>query len=374
MQKTPGGRAGRSFPVLPVVWPVLLLLAALAMSARDSTAFAAEAPSAGGRAVVTNTDGDPIRVRQGAGTKYPQVESVYEGQVVSVLAGPSTDPKGDKWFKIQAPSAAGWVAAIYLQATGAPSTTTRKLTGSARVANTDGDSLRVRAAPTAGPAGEILALLDPSTTVTILTGPLTDDGGVVWYEIKAGGITGWAMAQYLAPAETAQVPAASPRAESVAARTTPAKAAPSPTPAAAPPAPKPTSPPKKPANTPTAAPVAAGPAVAAARPTATAPIAATPAQLRQWIEEARKTFPYSQSADRMWSVMMCESGGNSRAVGGGGAYLGLFQYSPATWAGAWNPYRGSSIWDARSQIFATAKAWSIGMQGSWSCFYSTSGN
>ena len=80
-------------------------------------------------------------------------------------------------------------------------------------------------------------------------------------------------------------------------------------------------------------------------------------------------YPYSQSADKMWRVMMCESGGNASASGGGGAYVGLFQYARSTWAGNWNPYRGSSIVDAHAQIFATAKAWSIGMQGAWSCYY-----
>lgn len=79
-------------------------------------------------------------------------------------------------------------------------------------------------------------------------------------------------------------------------------------------------------------------------------------------------YPYPQSIDKMWSVMMCESGGNPNASGGGGRWLGLFQYAPGTWRGSWNPYRAESIWDARAQIFATAKAWSIGMQHHWSCF------
>jgi hypothetical protein len=71
--------------------------------------------------------------------------------------------------------------------------------------------------------------------------------------------------------------------------------------------------------------------------------------------------------------MKCESGGNPNASGGGGRWLGLFQYAPGTWNGRWNPYRDESIWDARSQIFATAKAWNIGMQSHWSCYYITPG-
>ena len=109
------------------------------------------------------------------------------------------------------------------------------------------------------------------------------------------------------------------------------------------------------------------------------PAAAAPAQLstmeqyRVWIREARQMYPYPQSVDKMYRVMMCESGGDRFAVGGGGRWIGLFQYVPGTWRGWWNPYRQSDIHDAKAQIFATAKAWSIGMQSAWSCYYITRG-
>jgi hypothetical protein len=95
--------------------------------------------------------------------------------------------------------------------------------------------------------------------------------------------------------------------------------------------------------------------------------------LKAWIADARLLYPYPQSADKMYRVMMCESGGNPSASGGGGAWLGLFQYAPRTWRASWNPYRTNSIWDAKSQVYATARAWSIGMQSHWSCYYHTSG-
>ena len=97
------------------------------------------------------------------------------------------------------------------------------------------------------------------------------------------------------------------------------------------------------------------------------------AQYRAWMVDAKRMYPYPQTIDKMWSVMLCESSGNPNASGGGGAWLGLFQYAPTTWRGSWNPYRGASIWDARSQIYATAKAWSIGMQRHWSCYFYTPG-
>jgi hypothetical protein len=113
-------------------------------------------------------------------------------------------------------------------------------------------------------------------------------------------------------------------------------------------------------------------ALSGARP-AQAATKSTLEQYRAWMMEARKMYPYPQTVDKMYRVMMCESSGNARASGGGGRWLGLFQYSPGTWRGAWNPYRSASIWDAKSQIFATAKAWSIGMQRHWSCYYKTAG-
>jgi hypothetical protein len=97
------------------------------------------------------------------------------------------------------------------------------------------------------------------------------------------------------------------------------------------------------------------------------------AQYRAWMVDAKRIYPYPQSIDKMWRVMMCESSGNPNASGGGGAWLGLFQYAPPTWRSGWNPYRNASIWDAKAQIYATAKAWSIGMQSHWSCYYKTPG-
>jgi hypothetical protein len=97
------------------------------------------------------------------------------------------------------------------------------------------------------------------------------------------------------------------------------------------------------------------------------------AQYRAWMLDAKRMYPYPQTIDKMWRVMMCESSGNPNASGGRGAWLGLFQYTPTTWRGSWNPYRSASIWDAKAQIYATARAWSIGMQSHWSCYYKTAG-
>lgn len=92
------------------------------------------------------------------------------------------------------------------------------------------------------------------------------------------------------------------------------------------------------------------------------------AQYRHWISEARAKHPYPESEDRMYAVMMCESGGNPEIVNPAGPYTGLFQYVDGTWRGDWNSYRSESITDPRAQIFATALAWSKGMQSHWGCY------
>jgi uncharacterized protein YgiM (DUF1202 family) len=297
-----------------------------------STALAATPVTVGGTALVTNTDGDPIRVREGAGVRFTPVTVAWEGESVTVRAGPLTDKTGIRWFKVQARSGTGWMMAQYLQ--GADKTQATYKSGSvAQVTGTNGDMLRVRSAP--GTDGRIITRLNPGATVTIRSGPVTDKAGITWYEVTAGALTGWAMSQYLTLVSEAPIPSPTAKRAAEKVRATP--------------------------TTP----------VTPATPTARAtPVGATStkAQYRQWMEEARAMYPYRESIDKMWSVMMCESGGNPGASGGGGAWLGLFQYAPATWRGSWNPYRSSSIWDAKSQIYATAKAWSIGMQRAWSCY------
>src|SRR4051794_32086696 len=103
MQKSPAEPGTRAPRLLLALWIAAVLLAAQGASIA-LPAFAASPIVVGGRAVVVNTDGDPIRVRQAVGTQAAQITSVYEGQIVGILAGPSSDTGGKSWFKVQAPS------------------------------------------------------------------------------------------------------------------------------------------------------------------------------------------------------------------------------------------------------------------------------
>jgi soluble lytic murein transglycosylase-like protein len=74
---------------------------------------------------------------------------------------------------------------------------------------------------------------------------------------------------------------------------------------------------------------------------------------------------YGQSRDAMLRVARCESGLDPNAVGGGGAYHGLFQFVPSTFAGT--PYGEYDIYDPWANANAAGWMWSEGKKGNWVC-------
>jgi hypothetical protein len=86
---------------------------------------------------------------------------------------------------------------------------------------------------------------------------------------------------------------------------------------------------------------------------------------RQWWPLMTATAgKYGLSAGGMFRLMMIESGGSATASNGG-AFLGLYQYAPSTWAGSWNPWRHESIFAGVAQIRATALALHLGYGPAW---------
>ena len=82
---------------------------------------------------------------------------------------------------------------------------------------------------------------------------------------------------------------------------------------------------------------------------------------KQWMPIIKvAAAKYHVKADGMYRMMIRESGGQQYA-GSSTSYKGLFQYYTGTWAASWNPWRGDSIYDGSSQIFATAYAIHKGM-------------
>jgi hypothetical protein len=74
---------------------------------------------------------------------------------------------------------------------------------------------------------------------------------------------------------------------------------------------------------------------------------------------------YGQSREDMLRVARCESGLDPYAVGGGGAYHGLYQFVPSTFAGT--PYGEYDIYDAWANANAAGWMWAEGRKGDWVC-------
>ena len=193
------------------------------MAANPTSTFAAP-PVAGARAVVTNTDGDPIRIRDGASTSHDIIDYANEDDIVGVLDGPVTDGAGIRWYKIRTSTTTGWMMAAYLAAKDAPASAPAAqqapagpaIKGYARVANSDGDPVRMRAS--AARDGAIVAKFAPNSVLAVQEGPVADGEGIAWYRVSSDGHSGWMMAEFLvqadaaAPAAPAQ-PAAEPASE-----------------------------------------------------------------------------------------------------------------------------------------------------------------
>ena len=184
---------------------------------------------------VTNTDGDKINLRGGAGGDYDVKDKLDEGTVLWVLEGPVKDDAGVRWYRVDRDGHVGWINADYLAggkgdgSGSAPAvvpskpavqaSASLKVGTWAAVANTDGDALRVR--KSASPDAAKVAAIDPDTVVNILKGPTKDSEGTTWYQVQSGDTTGWVMARYLQAAAKPKAPAVVSKPKT----TTPASAA-----------------------------------------------------------------------------------------------------------------------------------------------------
>ncbi|MDQ2807729.1 MAG: NlpC/P60 family protein [Chloroflexota bacterium] len=217
--------------VAPLRRAGLILLTSLVASAAVGGLPSPAAHAAGGAMVVQNTGGGTVRYRSGAGVGYDVRGSLSDGAPVTVLEGPVKIADGSHWYRISTAGQVGWIDSRYLGSapTTSKTTTTSKpttkttaakppvLTGYAKIANSQGDAVRVRS--TAG--GKIVATAGVGTVLKVAKGPVNDSSGTSWYQVT-GGVSGWIAAAYLtsAPAPTVAKKPAPPAAKA------PSKAAP----------------------------------------------------------------------------------------------------------------------------------------------------
>ena len=199
--------------VAPLRRAGLVLLTAL-VAATAGGGLPTPVAHAAGPMVVQNTGGGTVRYRSGAGVGYDVRGSLSAGAAVTALEGPVKIADGSRWYRISTAGQIGWIDSRYL-GSALPSKTTASttskttakttaktpvLTGYAKIANSQGDAVRVRS--TAG--GKIVATAGVGTVLKVAKGPVRDSSGTSWYQVT-GDVSGWVVADYLTSAPAPSV-------------------------------------------------------------------------------------------------------------------------------------------------------------------------
>jgi cell wall-associated NlpC family hydrolase len=200
-------------------------------------------------AVVVGTDGNGLRLRDGATFEAGIVTVMPEGASVLVTGGAAYDGEGNAWLPVEFEGMSGYASAAYLSAGGdvstpepapapaepvttppaEPDASSLSAGDRATVVGTGGGGLNLRAE--ASYVGGVLTVLDEGAILTILDGPVWDEYSNGWYQVDFSSIVGWVHGGYLAwtDAATADDPA-------LGSTEPPAQAPPTGDPAAEPPA------------------------------------------------------------------------------------------------------------------------------------------
>ncbi len=161
----------------------------------------------GQTAVISNTDGDSVRLRTAPSRNGDIKAMVGEGAVVLITDGPK-DVDGITWYQVQYSGQSGWIDADFIGA--------RKLTDYAAVTFTDGQGVRLRDNTDTG--ANVVGMVPEGAIVLIVEGPKLSKDGTPWYHVNHAGKHGYLMGTYLVPSTAAQnaaVPAAAAKTETV---------------------------------------------------------------------------------------------------------------------------------------------------------------
>lgn len=149
---------------------------------------------------VVNTDGANLRVRAAPDDGAPILKRLGPDWGLMLLGQPTGD---GRWQRVEHGGVVGYVAAAYVTEVAAPAPLASAPPAPAAsapragwVANTEGATVRLRAAPSAD--APIVKTLGPGWRVTILEGPITGGDGTAWVGIEHGGASGYVAAAYIA--------------------------------------------------------------------------------------------------------------------------------------------------------------------------------
>lgn len=199
--------------------------------------LARPAVAAGATVKVVGTDGNGLRLRDGASLESATLTVIPEGTEISVIGAEVTDGSGQVWANVTYNGQNGFAARDYLaEVTGnaspvvltvsnpAPAASGIVVGGNAEVYNTNGDGLNLRSDASYG-AG-VVTVAAEGDVVHVIDGPKTDGEGHTWWGVDYKGTRGWMVSDYLrqtdkAPTQAAQVasapdkPAEAPAASSI---------------------------------------------------------------------------------------------------------------------------------------------------------------
>jgi uncharacterized protein YgiM (DUF1202 family) len=166
-------------------------LAAIRASVAQTQANSPEGPPGGfiiGDVVAIATDdGAPLNLRSAPGTGSSVSGQLPDGSIAGVDGGPSL-ANGMNWYRVNASSGNGWVAAQYLQLAPAGAINAARFAVGDTIQVT-ASSAALRGQPKA--SGELLWTIPTGTQMWVEVGPRFRDG-VVWYEVTGlGGDTRW---------------------------------------------------------------------------------------------------------------------------------------------------------------------------------------
>ncbi len=134
---------------------------------------------------------EAINFRSSAGTSGSIISQLPAGATGTVLGGP-TAANGYVWYQFRTSGGTtGWGVQDWLEKTTVtppPPTTNKFSVGDAVKVN---QSLNLRSI--ASTSGSVIAIMDTTTTGTVLAGP-SSGSSYIWYQIKtSGGVTGWCI-------------------------------------------------------------------------------------------------------------------------------------------------------------------------------------
>lgn len=201
--------------------------------------------SSGGSSVISGTDGDGARLRDGASLDAAIILTIPEGEPVAIQGDPQAGG-GYYWYPVSYSGVTGYVAGDFIGGRGSVTASGPKSGGggSARagfdvgahvqVSSTGVDDLRLRAG--ASLDDEIVGHAPAGAVILVSSELVTDGVGNAWYGVEFDGLTGYASANFLTWTDAALTPrdlvaATNPPAAAPAAARTAAPKPPAPAPA-----------------------------------------------------------------------------------------------------------------------------------------------